>query len=69
MARLARNSRVCIQQQNPRGYKTSPFKVNYGQNPRMEFEGKRKKKYETAGKFMEEMKKIQEEAKAVLGKV
>ena len=49
--------------------KTSPFKVNYGQNPRMEFEGKRKEKYETAGKFMEEMKKIQEEAKAVLGKV
>jgi len=49
--------------------KTSPFKVNYGQNPRMGFEGRRKGKYEVAGKFMEKMKKIQEEAKAALGKV
>jgi len=48
--------------------KTSPFKANYGQNPRMEFEGKRKRKYKAAGKFVEKMKKIQEEAKAALGK-
>jgi len=34
----------------------------------MGFEGRRKGKYETAGKFVEKMKKIQEEAKAVLGK-
>jgi len=48
--------------------KISPFKVNYGQDLRMEFEGRRKGKYEAAGKFVERMKKIQEEAKAVLGK-
>jgi len=48
--------------------KTLPFKVNYGQDPRMGFEGRRKGKYEAAGKFIERMKKIQEKAKAVLGK-
>ena len=48
--------------------KISPFKANYGQDPRMGFEGRRKGKYEVAGKFMERMKKIQEEAKAALGK-
>jgi len=48
--------------------KTSPFKVNYGQDPRMGFEGRRKGKYEAAGKFIEKMKKIQKEAKAALGK-
>ena len=46
-----------------------PFKVNYGQDPRMGFEGRRKEKYEAVGKFMEKIKKIQEEAKAALGKV
>jgi len=35
----------------------------------MGFEGRRKRKYEVAGKFVERMKKIQEEAKAALGKV
>jgi len=49
--------------------KISPFKVNYGQDPRMGFEGRRKRKYKAAGKFIERMKKIQEEAKAALGKV
>jgi len=48
--------------------KTSPFKANYGQDPRMGFEGRRKEKYEAAGKFVEKMRKIQEEAKAALGK-
>ena len=45
-----------------------PFKANYGQNLRIGFEGRRKEKYEAAGKFVERIKKIQEEAKAVLGK-
>ena len=49
--------------------KTSPFKANYGQDPRMGFEGRRRGKYKAAGKFAERMKKIQEEAKAALGKV
>ena len=49
--------------------KTLPFKVNYGQDLRMGFEGRRKGKYKAAGKFIERMKKIQEKAKAVLGKV
>jgi len=48
--------------------KNSLFKVNYGQDPRMGFKGRRKGKYEAAGKFVEKMRKIQEEAKAVLGK-
>jgi len=48
--------------------KTLPFKVNYGQDPRMGFEGRRKGKYKAVGKFVEKMKKIQEEAKAALGK-
>jgi len=48
--------------------KTSPFKANYGQNPRMGFEGRKKGKYMGAEKFVEKMKEIQEEAKAVLGK-
>ena len=49
--------------------KTLPFKANYEQDPRMEFKGRKKGKYEGAEKFMEKMKKIQEEVKAVLGKV
>ena len=49
--------------------KISPFKANYGQDPRMGFEGRRKEKYKAAGKFVERMKKIQEKAKAALGKV
>jgi len=49
--------------------KILPFKANYGQDLRMGFEGRRKEKYEAAGKFVEKMKRIQEEAKAALGKV
>jgi len=48
--------------------KTSLFKANYGQDPRMGFKGRRKEKYEVAGKFIERIKKIQEEAKVALGK-
>jgi len=49
--------------------KISLFKANYGQDPRMGFEGRKKGKYKAAEKFIEKMRKIQEEAKAVLGKV
>ena len=48
--------------------KISPFKANYGQDPRMGFEIRRKGKYKVVGKFVERMKKIQEKAKAALGK-
>ena len=48
--------------------KTSPFKANYSQDPRMGFEGRRKGKYKAVGKFVEKMKKIQKEAKAALEK-
>jgi len=44
------------------------FKVNYGQDPRIGFKGRRKGKYEVVGKYVERMKKIQEEAKAALEK-
>jgi len=47
----------------------SSFKVNYRQDPRMGFKGRKKGKYEEAEKFIEKMKEIQEEAKAVLSKV
>jgi len=49
--------------------KTSSFKANYGQDPRMGFKGRRKGKYAGAEKFIKKMKEIQEEIKAVLGKV
>ena len=45
-----------------------PFKANYGQDPRIGFEGRKKGKYEGAEKFVMKMKEIQEEAKAALGK-
>ena len=45
---------------------TSPFKANYGQDPRMGFEERKKGKYEGAEKFIKKIKEIQEEAKAVL---
>ena len=48
--------------------KTSLFKTNYGQDPRMGFEGRKKGKYAGAEKFIEKMKEIQKEAKAALGK-
>jgi len=48
--------------------RTTPFKANYGQDPRMGFEGRKKGKYEGAEKFVTKMKEIQEEAKAALGK-
>jgi len=48
--------------------KILPFKANYGQDPRIGFKGRRKGKYKAAGKSIEKMKKIQEEAKAMLGK-
>ena len=48
--------------------KTSPFKANYGQDPRMGFKTRRKRKYEGAEKFTIKMKEVQEEAKAALGK-
>jgi len=38
--------------------KVSLFKVNYSQDPRIGFEGRRKGKYEAAGKFIEKMRKI-----------
>jgi len=46
----------------------SPFKANYGQDPRMGFEGRKKGKYAGAEKFVEKIKEIQKEAKAALGK-
>ena len=49
--------------------KILPFKANYGQDPRMEFEVRKKGKYEGVEKFVTKMKEIQDEAKAVLEKV
>jgi len=48
--------------------KTLPFKANYGQDPRMEFEIRKKEKYKRVHKFVKKMKGVQEEVKAALGK-
>jgi len=48
--------------------KTSPFKANYGQDPKMGFKGRRKGKYKMVEKFVKRMRKIQEEIKAALEK-
>ena len=48
--------------------KVLPFKANYGQDPRMESEGRRKRKYEVVGKFAERIWKIQKEVKVALKK-
>ena len=45
-----------------------PFEANYGLSPRMEFEGRRGKRFEAAEEFAERMKQVQEEVKAALGK-
>ena len=42
--------------------------TNYGQDPRIGFEGRKKGKYEAAEKFVKKIKKIQEKAKAVIEK-
>ena len=49
--------------------KTLPFKASYRQDPRMGFKVRRKGRYEGAEKFMIKIKKVQKEAKVVLGKV
>ena len=38
--------------------KVSLFEANYGQNPRIEFKGRRKGKYEVAGRSIERIKRI-----------
>ena len=48
--------------------KISLFKANCDQDPRMGFKRRRKGKYKVAEKFVERMKRVQEEAKAALGK-
>ena len=62
MAELAYNNKAHL------STRTSPFKANYRQDPRMGFEGRKKGKYARAEKFVEKMKEIQEEAKAALRK-
>jgi len=63
MAEFAYNNKVHAET------KVSPFKANNGQDPRMGFEMRKKGKHEGAEKFVERMKKVQEEAKAALQKV
>ena len=43
--------------------KISPFKANYGQDPRMGFEGRRRGKYKVAEKFIERIKKFRKKQK------
>ena len=48
--------------------KTSPFQVNYGREPRMGFDIRKKRKNEKAEEFTREMKERHEEARAALVK-
>ena len=50
------------------GTKVSPFEANNSQNPRMGLELRKKSKYEEVAKFVERMKRVQEEAKTALTK-
>jgi len=52
MAKFAYNNKIYA------ATKISLFKANYGQDPRMGFERRRKGKYKVAGKFVERMKRI-----------
>jgi len=62
MAKFAYNNKVYT------GTKVSPFKANNGQDLRMGFEMRKKEKYKGAEKFVERMRSVQEEAKAILQK-
>ena len=63
MAEFAYNNKVYT------GTKVSPFEANNGQSSRIGFKMRKKVKFEGAEKFVKRMKKVQEETKAVLGKV
>ena len=63
MAEFAYNNKVYS------STKTLPFKANYGQDPRMGFEMRKKGKYKEAEKFVIKMKEVQKEAKVALGKM
>jgi len=49
--------------------KTLSFKTNYGQDPRIRFEMRKKEKYEKTEKFVMKIREIQEKVKATLEKV
>ena len=61
-AKFAYNNKIYL------ATKVFPFKANYSQDPRIGFEGRRKGKYKAARKFVEKVRKIQEEAKVALKK-
>ena len=48
--------------------KVSSFRANCGQDPRMEFEGRRRRRHKAAEEFVERIKRIQKEAKVALKK-
>jgi len=62
MAEFAYNNKVHT------GTKVSPFKANQGQDLRMGFEMRKRGKYKGTEKFVERIRNIQEEVKAVLQK-
>jgi len=49
--------------------KMSPFQVNYGREPRIDFDIRKKEKNEKAEEFVKEMKERHEEARAALVKL
>ena len=51
------------------GTKVLSFQANQGQNPRMGFELRKKRKYEGAERFAERIRSVQKETKVALQKV
>ena len=61
-AEFAYNNKIYL------GTKVLPFQANSGQNPRMGFEIRKKGRFKSTERLVEQMKEIQEEAKAALAK-
>jgi len=65
---MVSNSRICIQQQGAYSDKNVTVPSNYGREPRMGFNIRKKGKNKKVEEFVKEMKERHEEARAALVK-
>ena len=68
MGRMVGNGRIAFNNKVHTATKMSPFQVNYGREPRMGFDIRKKGKNEKAEEFVKEMKERHEEVRAALVK-